>query len=341
MGILGIVYQNKQTDPILPSIATPLGALPARFRRERLLIVGCGDVGQRVLRLLQSGPGAGRLQVLALTSSTQRRPQLRAQGARPLVGNLDDAVTLRRLAGVATRVLHLAPPPGEGAGGSAWWLDPRTVALARVLRLRSLPRSLAYASTSGVYGDCQGAWVPETRAVAPATARAQRRVNAEAAVRHLGRAGVRASVLRIPGIYAPDREGGTPEARLRRGTPVLAAEDDVFTNHIHADDLARACLAALWRGRPQRAYNVSDATELKMGDYFDLAADLYGLPRPPRVPRSEAHRQLSLMLLSFMSESRRLDNQRMLQELGVRLRYPSVAEGLRSADAVISLTVRA
>jgi nucleoside-diphosphate-sugar epimerase len=254
---------------------------------------------------------------------------LRALGARPLVGNLDDAPSLRRLAGLATRVLHLAPPPGEGAGGRDWWLDPRTVALARALRLRTLPASLAYASTSGVYGDCQGALVPETRPVAPGTPRAQRRVNAERAVRHLGRAGVRVSVLRIPGIYAPDREGGTPEARLRRGTPVLTPEDDVFTNHIHADDLARACMAALWRGRPQRTYNVSDSTQLKMGDYFDLAADLYGLPRPPRVPRSDAQQQLSLMVLSFMSESRRLDNQRMLRELGVRLRYPSVAEGLR------------
>ena len=314
----------------MPSNQNPLGALPARFRRQRLLIVGCGDVGQRVARQLGSGPGAGRVQLLALTSSPERRAELRALGIRPLQGDLDDAATLRRLSGLATRVLHLAPPPGEGAGGDAWWQDPRTVALARALRLRSLPTSLVYASTTGVYGDCQGALVPETRPVAPGTPRAQRRVNAERAVRHLGRAGVRASVLRIPGIYAPDREGGTPEARLRRGTPVLAAEDDVFTNHIHADDLARACLAALWRARPQRIYNVSDATEIKMGDYFDLAADLYGLPRPPRVPRSAAREQLSVMLLSFMSESRRLDNRRLLQELGLRLRYPTVAEGLRS-----------
>ncbi|RYF69301.1 MAG: SDR family oxidoreductase, partial [Comamonadaceae bacterium] len=298
----------------------------------RLLIVGCGDVGQRVARRLQNGPGAGRVQVLALTSSPERTAALRAQGIRPLLGNLDDMATLRRLAGLATRVLHLAPPPGEGAGGADWWRDPRTVALARVLRLRSLPAAFVYASTTGVYGDCQGAVVPETRAVAPATPRAQRRVNAERAVRHLGRGGVRASVLRIPGIYAPDREGGTPEARLRRGTPVLAPQDDVFTNHIHANDLARACLAALWRAQPQRIYNVSDDSDLKMGDYFDLAADLYGLPRPPRLPRSAAQEQLPVMLLSFMNESRRLDNRRMLEELGVRLRYPTVAEGLRTAE---------
>ncbi len=318
-------------DPILPSNQSPLGALPARFRRERLLIVGCGDVGQRVVRQLQApGAAAPRVRVLALTSSPDRVEGLRARGITPLLGNLDNAATLRRLSGVATRVMHLAPPPGEGAGSGSWWRDPRTVALARALRLRSQPASLVYASTSGVYGDCQGALVPETRALAPATPRAQRRVNAERAVRHLGRAGVRASILRIPGIYAPDRAGGTPEARLRKGTPVLVAEDDVYTNHIHADDLARVCLRALWKGRPQRIYNVSDESHLKMGDYFDLAADLYGLPRPPRLPRSTAQTELPVVLLSFMSESRRLDNRRMLQELGLRLRYPSVAEGLRT-----------
>ncbi|MES2610559.1 MAG: SDR family oxidoreductase [Pseudomonadota bacterium] len=315
----------------MPSNQSPLGALPARFRRERLLIVGCGDVGQRVVRQLRaSGASAPRLRILALTSSPARIDDLRSRGITPLLGNLDDAATLRRLSGVATRVMHLAPPPGEGAGGAAWWRDPRTVALARALRLRSQPVSLVYASTSGVYGDCQGALVPETRALAPGTPRAQRRVNAERAVRHLGRAGVRASILRIPGIYAPDRAGGTPEARLRKGTPVLVAEDDVYTNHIHADDLARACLRALWKGRPQRIYNVSDESHLKMGDYFDMAADLYGLPRPPRLPRSTAQAELPVVLLSFMSESRRLDNRRMLQELGLRLRYPSVAQGLRA-----------
>lgn len=317
----------------MPSNQNPLGALPARFRRERVLIVGCGDVGLRAARQLQAleGPGGvARPRLLALTSQAGRQPALRAAGITPLLGNLDDAASLRRLAGVATRVLHLAPPPSEGAGGDGWWRDPRTVALARALRLRTRPVALVYGSTSGVYGDCQGEWVAETRTVAPGTPRAQRRVNAERAVRHLGRSGVRASILRIPGIYASDREGGTPVARLRKGTPVLAAEDDVYTNHIHADDLARACVAALWRARAQRVYHVSDASELKMGDYFDLAADLYGLPRPPRVARSSAQEQLPLSLLSFMGESRRLDNHRMLHELRLRLRYPTVAQGLRA-----------
>ncbi len=268
-----------------------------------------------------------RVRVLALTSSPDRMASLRAQGIVPLLGNLDDARSLQRLSGLGHRVLHLAPPSNNNEG--LWWRDPRTQRLVQALRTRSLPAALVYGSTSGVYGDCQGAWVDETRPVQPHTPRAQRRVDAEQWVRLLGRAGVRTSILRIPGIYAPDREGGTPQARLRKGTPVLNAADDVYTNHIHADDLARACVAALWRGRPQRVYNTSDQTELKMGDYFDLAADLYQLPRPPRVARHAAQDQLPLVLLSFMSESRRLVNRRMQGELRLQLWYPTVAEGLR------------
>lgn len=298
-------------------------ALPARFRRERVLLVGCGDVGLRVASQL-----GARVRVLALTSQPSRAAELRARGITPLVGNLDKPASLKRLSGLATRVVHLAPPPGSGAQ------DPRTEALLQVLRRRSSVHSLVYGSTSGVYGDCQGEVVSEGRALHAATARAQRRIDAEQRIRHFGRAAaVRVNTLRIPGIYAPDREGGTPRERLLKGTPVLQASDDVYTNHIHADDLARACLAALWRGKPGRVYNVNDDTCLKMGDYFDLAADLYGLPRPPRVPRDTATAQLPLMLLSFMSESRRLDNTRLKTELRVALRYATVEQGLRQTPA--------
>ncbi len=300
----------------------------------RVLIVGCGDVGQRAARVLGAhGNGRGqRVSVTALTSSVERVGVLRARGIRPLLGNLDDAATLRRLAGVFHRVLHLAPPPGDAEAGAQWWRDARSENLARALRLRALPDVLVYASTTGVYGDCQGDWVSETRPVAPMTRRGQRRVNAERAMRHLGRAGVRVSILRVPGIYGLDRPNGTPLARLERGTPLLRSEDDVFTNHIQADDLARACVAALWRGRAQRVYNVSDETDMKMGDYVDLAADLFGKPRPPRVTRTEAEAQLPATLLSFMSESRRMDATRMHRELRVKLRYPTVVEGLSAVS---------
>lgn len=266
---------------------------------------------------------------MALTSSPQKTGALRARGITPLHGNLDEPASVQRLAGLAQRVIHLVPPPSQDQ--AQWWRDPRTLALARALRRRSPPRSLVYGSTSGVYGDCQGARVSESRPVLPSTPRAQRRADAESIVRHLGRAAaITACILRIPGIYAPDRQGGTPRERLLRGTPVLRDEDDVFTNHIHANDLARACLAALWRGQPQRVYNINDDSDLKMGAYFDLAADLYGLPRPRRLARDAAREELPLMLLSFMSESRRLVNERMKRELRLSLRYPTVVQGLRS-----------
>jgi nucleoside-diphosphate-sugar epimerase len=302
----------------LPSNQSPLGALPARFRRPRIAIVGCGDVGLRVAALLRR-----QTRVIALTSSAQRVAPLRAQGILPLLGNLDQRATLGRLCGIATHLVHLAPPPAQG------WTDPRTLALLRTLRCRSLPGALVYGSTSGVYGDCAGALVDETRPLNASTPRALRRVDAERSVRFFGRsAGVKTSLLRIPGIYATDRDGGTPRERLLKGTPVLQPQDDVYTNHIHADDLARACVAALWKGLPQRVYNASDDTDLRMGDYFDLAADLYRLPRPPRVARESAGEHVSVMVLSFMSESRRLINTRMKDELGLKLRYPTVREGL-------------
>lgn len=299
----------------------PLGALPARFRRPRVLIVGCGDVGLRVASGLRSSA-----RVFALTSTPSRLPELQKQGITPLIGNLDNSPTLRRLAGVATHVVHMAPPPLQGN------IDPRTAALIQALVLRSPPVSLVYGSTSGVYGDCGGAWIDETRRLNPVTERAQRRVDAERWLQAFGkRTGTRVSVLRIPGIYALDREGGTPRERLQRGTPVLQQADDVYTNHVQADDLARATVLSLWRGRALRVVHVSDDSDMLMGDYMDWAADLWQLPRPPRISRAQAQTALPAMALSFMSESRRMHNHRLKTELRMKLRYPTVREGLQDA----------
>ena len=289
-------------------------------RKSSLLIIGCGDVGLRVVRAL-----GGRLRVFALTSSPARCDILRAVGVRPVVGNLDDPATLGRLAGLADAVLYLAPPPSTGHA------DPRLRALLATLSRRPLPVCVVYASTTGVYGDCRGEWVAETRPLNAGTDRARRRVDAESHLRAWGRVtGVRVTTLRIPGIYAADREGGRPQDRVRRGTPVLAAEDDGYTNHIHADDLARACIAALWRGRPQRVVQVCDDSDLKTGDYYDLVADLSGLARPARVSRAQAGEQFSAAQWSFLNESRRLSNERMKRELRLVLRYPTVREALAS-----------
>jgi nucleoside-diphosphate-sugar epimerase len=132
-------------------------------------------------------------------------------------------------------------------------------------------------------------------------------------------------ILRVPGIYSPQR---LPLARLQKGTPALLAADDVWTNHIHADDLAHMIVKALWCAQPGRVYHTCDDTQLPMGDYFDLVADAFQLPRPPRLSREALQREVSPLLWSFMSESRRLKNTRIKHEFGVRLRYATVRECL-------------
>lgn len=277
-----------------------------------MLVIGCGDVGMRLLPLVRQ-----RFRVFALTSNAGRCDELRRAGAVPIVGDLDRPETLKRLAGLAHYVVHLAPPPPDGE------LDRRTRRLAAMLPAGG---RVVYVSTSGVYGDCAGELVLETRPVAPRNARAQRRVDAERVLRDWARrSGSQLAILRVPGIYAADR---LPLRRLQQGTPALLPADDVFTNHIHADDLAQVVALALFRGRGGRVYHAVDDSRLKMGDYFDTVADAFGLPRPPRLPRAELQAQVSPMLLSFMSESRRLDNRRLRQELGVRLRHPDVAEAV-------------
>jgi nucleoside-diphosphate-sugar epimerase len=283
-----------------------------KFNAPRLLIVGCGDVGMRLLPLVRA-----RFRVFALTSHPERAAALRAAGAIPIVGNLDQPATLARLAGLADRVVHLAPPPAQGV------LDVRTRNLIAILPEGA---RVVYVSTTGVYGDRGGAPTPETTPVAPRNARARRRVDAEQVLRAWAVAsGGRVAILRAPGIYAADR---LPIERLQRATPALTPADDVYTNHIHADDLARLAALALFRARPGRVYNASDDSRLKMGAYFDLVADAFGLQRPPRLARAELARTVSAMQLSFMSESRRIENRRIRAELRVALRYPRVEEAV-------------
>jgi nucleoside-diphosphate-sugar epimerase len=347
-----------------------------KLRRARVLIAGCGDVGLRCVPLLVRRAAAPR--VIALSSQPSRAAELRAAGTTPLIGNLDERRSLRRLAGLASTVLHLAPPQKTGDDDSrtraliaalsaprrsvareatsavarqrawrGWFRATFKSSMAAAIKMHAKPIKsasivpdrvwgaaarrarirLIYASTSGVYGDCGGARIDETRPVRPDNARAKRRVSAETQLRAATRRGVlSASIMRIPGIYAGNR---LPLARLQKGTPALAPADDVYTNHIHADDLAAILVLAIRRARPQRVVHASDDSDLRMGDYFDLVADKLGLPRAPRVSREQAEAQLEPMMLSFMRESRRLQNTRLRDEMRYALRYPSIDDFLR------------
>lgn len=288
----------------------------AKFAKPRCLIIGCGDVGMRLLPHL-----VDRFRVFAVTSqspTSERFTQLRKAGAVPVFADLDQVDTVKRLAGLARFIVHLAPPRSEGE------IDVRTRHLAAILPEKA---HLVYISTTGVYGDCGGAQFDETKSLNPNNARAKRRVSAETILRAWAkRQGGQLSILRVPGIYAADR---LPIERLRKGTPALIDADDVYTNHIHAEDLARLIKLAMFRARPNRVYHAVDDSDLKMADYFDQVADHFELPRPPRLPRAELEKQVSSMLLSFMSESRRLMNGRIKIELGARLQFPTVKDALQ------------
>jgi len=298
------------------------GAVPRprrRLGRPRVLLIGCGDVGLRIVARLRD-----RYRVFGTVTSTAGAGALRQAGAIPLVLDLDSAAPHAgaRIAGLAPRVVLLAPPSTEGR---------RDRRAGRALRLLSGGRPpaagarLLYLSTTGVYGDRRGAWTDETTPPLPANARAWRRLDAE---RTLRASSWHAGVLRVPGIYAAGR---LPLDRLRAAIPVPLAEQDVYTNHIHADDLARACIAALYRAAPARVYNTIDDTQMRLGEYLDHVADHAGLARPPRAPWEQLREAAGPQRMSFLGESRRLRNQRMKRELRLRLRFPDIRAGLAAA----------
>ena len=310
-------------------------------RKLKILIVGAGDVARRLTALDAHVGLSERVNWFGLARSIETASELRSAGILPIMGDLDRRGSLKRagaMARAANAVLHLAPPAGDGVDDlrmQRWLASSARRGTARnEIKTRLRPRKMrsVYVSTTGVYGDCAGERISETRRSRPANGRAKRRVAAETRLR--GSHQHRFTILRAPGIYAAER---LPVERLRAGTAALSAEDDVFTNHIHADDLARAVWLALFRGRANRVINVVDDGELKMGDYFDQVARATGLPRPPRLPRAELSRIVSPMAYSFMSESRRITNTRMKRELRLQLRYPTPAALLRSMKPASAL----
>lgn len=283
---------------------------------ERILIVGCGYVGRRVARRW-SDRG---IRVRALARSDEAVTRLRALGIDPMAGDLDHPESLVDLDTARALVYYFAPPPAQGER------DPRMRAFVDAVMGRAPPARVVLMSTTGVYGDCGGAWVREDAPVHPRTARARRRLDAETVLRRAGlAAAVPVVVLRVAGIYGPGR---LPLARLRERLPLPPASQCPYTNRIHADDLAKVCVAAAERGQAGSVYNVSDGAPSTMVEYFCRVADYAGLPHPPTVPLAEARRALSGAMMEYLTESRRIDNGKMLRELAVRLDYPDLETGL-------------
>jgi nucleoside-diphosphate-sugar epimerase len=280
-----------------------------------VLVAGCGDIGRRVAARYR----ARGIAVTGLVSSPESAAQLRQAGLAAWQADLDRPQAPAAGADGLT-LFYFAPPPGAGDA------DPR---LRNFLdSLSGRPKVLVYISTSGVYGDCGGAWIDETAALNPRTPRARRRAAAERDLQQwCDDRGTPWRILRVPGIYGPGR---LPVERLRRGLPVLREADSPYSNRIHAEDLADAAVAAAEHAGAAGVYNVSDGNPTTMCDYFNRVADLLGLPRPPQLPLAQAREQLSAEMMSFHEESKRLVTLRMRRELGVVPRYPDLASGLPS-----------
>jgi len=280
-----------------------------------MLIIGCGYIGERVARRLQEEgePVAG---------------VVRSQAAAEHIGSLGipvircdlDSESLPAGSTEGQQLFYFAPPPSEGKE------DTRMAGFLDALVNTGQPQRIVYISTTGVYGDCQGEWVDETREANPQVDRARRRLHAEQLLRSwVERTGGELVILRVAGIYGP---GKLPLARLRKKTPMVAESDAPWTNRIHADDLVEICLAAMQRGGHGEVFNVSDGEPGNMTDYFNRVADMMDLPRPPVISLAQAREELSPGLLSYLGESRRLDNTKLVRELGVTLRYPDLSSGL-------------
>lgn len=283
---------------------------------KQVFISGCGDIGVRVARECQ----AKGWQVTALSRTEMSDRRLSSFAIEPVRGDLDDPASLGEVLFGGMVLFHFAPPPNSGES------DPRLRNLLTAIDKSGLPERIILISTTAVYGDSGGEWVTETSPVAPQTARGKRRLDAEQVLQRWSEQHqVPVVILRVPGIYGPDR---LPVERIKSGQPILREQDAPFTNRIHADDLAMVCVAAAERAPAGAIYNVSDGQPGNMSQYFRDVANALGLPCPPEVSREEAEQVLSAGMLSYLNESRRVSNQKMRDELGVQLRYPNLTAGL-------------
>ncbi|MEJ2575242.1 MAG: SDR family oxidoreductase [Gammaproteobacteria bacterium] len=285
-----------------------------------MLIIGCGAVGRRLAQRIRAAGGP----VTGTVRSAAGAATLAAAGVDALRLDLDET-PVPHLPTAGAAVFYLVPPPPRGDS------DERLRRFLAACARDGQPRRIVAISTTGVYGDCAGAWVDEHRPANPQVDRAKRRWDAERQLMAWREAsGGQAVVLRVAGIYGP---GKLPLERLRRGDPMISAAEAPWTNRIHIDDLVTTCLAAMDRGRDGEVYNACDGQPGNMADYFARVAAAAGLPRPPEISRAEAERTLSPGMLSYLGESRRLSNRKLVEELGVELRYPTLAEGLAASLA--------
>jgi len=307
-------------------------------------IIGCGDIGKRVATLYKSEERKKANSISALVSSTESVERCQTQGIDAYALDLDSTYSLSDFNFDQTNayaldldstyslsdfnfdqadVFYFAPPTPTGSK------DQRLEIFLQKLG-NAHPRRIVLISTTGIYGDSAGEWIDENTPVNPKADRALRRLSTEKVLQTWSKkTGCEYMILRVPGIYAAER---LPIERLKKGLPVINAEQAGFTNRIHADDLAQACIAAMGSETSNETINITDGSPSTMTDYFNQVADFAGLPRPPQISLDEAEKTLSVGMLSYMKESRRIRNDKMLKLLKIKLNYPDLKSGLNANE---------
>jgi nucleoside-diphosphate-sugar epimerase len=286
-------------------------------------IIGCGDIGLRVARKLITQGST----VEATAHFDEGAAELVASGIKPIVANFDYQDDIPDLSLTGQRLFYFLAPQG---GGSS---DYRMLNFCRCLSVENCPERIVYISTSGVYGDCGDQLVTEETPVNPQTTRAKRRVSAEEQLREQSdKLGFDLIILRVTGIYGPGR---LPLSQLHKGHEVLRTEDAPQTNRIHSLDLVDICLAAMDKGEGGDTFNVCDGQKSSMSEYFMEVARLYDLPQPKQLSWDEAEKSMNPLTLSFLKESRRMSNRKMLEKLEIKLNYPTLEEGLNACRSTV------
>jgi nucleoside-diphosphate-sugar epimerase len=277
-------------------------------------IIGCGDIGRRVSALYDNQIIQGLIQSEASQFACE---QANIKTTRI---NLDDAYHFTSEQFKDANIFYFAPPPPIGKTDSRLETFLKTI--------EGQPKRIVLISTTGIYGDSKGEWIDENTPTNPKADRAHRRLSAEHALQGwANNHNKEYMILRVPGIYAKDR---LPLSRLKKGLAVVNESEAGWTNRIHADDLAQACKAAMHCEYKNQIINVTDGNPSSMTDYFNQVADYADLPRAPQISMKEAEKSLSEGMVSYLKESRRIKNDKMLNTLKIKLEYPNLKSALKN-----------
>ncbi len=223
----------------------------------------------------------------------------------------------------ATHILSSVPPSAAG--------DPILAGFGDILAARNDVTWVGYLSTTGVYGNTDGAWIDETASVNANVPRSQHRAEAERGWLALHeQSGLPVHLFRLAGIYGPGR---SPLDNVRAGKARRIDKPGHQFSRIHVEDIATVLMASMARPNPGAVYNVCDDEPMEPAIVTTFACELLGVEPPPMTPFAEAAKNMTPMGLSFWEDNRRVRNDRIKDELGVELAYPTYREGLRALAA--------